>query len=172
MPESYTVAMRAHRKVHGRTQHSYDLPAIAWRQILDAMIAQCYGPAGGKLKDAGRPPDSALLAIKRVAEAVKRIEGHPALRNATVEGWLPDVIPAWTDYLDSRSSPYPRAYAIDRKLWPFVLLTPQFGENLGMRVTRWEYAPRWVSEALEHEGESSWTFQESTHLSFLDPVAV
>lgn len=173
MPELYVTAMREHRTVYGKIQHDYDLPAIAWRQILDSMVSQCYGPAGGKLKGPGRPSDSALLAIRRVAEAVKRIESHPALRGASVEGWVTDVIPAWARVIVSGEpgvSGYMRATSLgDMTAYPqsdrrFMLLIPQHVENLGMKVTRWEPdAPRFLFADAPHQ----WTFVEASHLSFV-----
>lgn len=161
MPPLYAEAMRAHRATRGRTQHDYDLPAIAWRQILDGMVAQCYGPAGGKLKGKGRPSDSAYLAIKRVAEAVKRMEGHPALRGASIEGWVSDVIPAWFSdgaWVEGRRMYW--CYPHDAKT--FALLVPQHSHNLGMKITRWE------PTAIPHHYASgrSWTFDEASHLMF------
>lgn len=160
MPELYAETMREHRTTAGRTQHDYDMPAIAWRTILDVMTAQCYGPAGGKLKAKGRPSDSAYAAIRRVAEAVKRIEGHPALRDAAVEGWVGDVIPAWTDPLGVRRiwNPYP--FRVEG-LAKFVLLAPFHSRNLGMKITRWE-----PSGMPAHFAGDSWTMRSETHLLF------
>lgn len=166
MPELYGASMREHRTTYGRTQHDYDMPAIAWRRILDGMVSQCYGPAGGKLKGQGRPSDSALLAIKRVAEAVKRIEGHPALRSASVEGWVADVIPAWQPMLrhfpEIARSPYPTWDIPTHQRWTFVLLLPTHSENLGMKVTTW----RQIESMLKISDASSWTFSEESHLLF------
>lgn len=172
MPPLYAEAMREHRATYGRTQHDYDLPAIAWRKILDSMIAQCYGPAGGKLKGQGRPSDSALLAIKRVAEAVKRIEGHPALRSASVEGYVADVIPAWAHQVtvgEPGKSGFMRVTALNNMTpypaveFVFVLLLPQHEHNLGMKVTRW----RPIESVLKAGDAWSWTFSESSHLLFV-----
>lgn len=161
MPELYATTMREHRVTRGRTQHDYDMPAIAWRQILDAMMAQCFGPAGGKLKGRGRPSDSAYLAIKRIAETVRKAEGHPALSRRWIEGWVGDVVPVFADPLGVR-----REYS----LYPFTvegiarfeLLVPQHRQNLGMKVTSWAPTP------IPHHWSfaRSWTFQSESHLLF------
>lgn len=171
MPELYATTMREHRVTRGRTQHDYDMPAIAWRHILDQMMRVCFGPAGGKLKGAGRPADSAYLAIRRVADAVRRIEGHPALRGSAVEGWVGDVVPAWQPmprhFPEVMRRPYPTFDIPTRQPWTFVLLVPQHEENLGMQVTRWSLgdvaALRLWWEAL---GDGSWTFLPESHLLF------
>lgn len=173
MPELYATAMREHRVTRGRTQHDYDMPAIAWRQILDEMMRVCFGPAGGKLKGRGRPADSAYLAIRRIGDTVRRIEGHPALAGRWVEGWVGDVIPAWglDHYWNGGYSPYPPqrqvmeigealgVQSIERR---FVLLLPTHEMNLGMKVTRWE--PDQNPMHWEHLG--SWTWNADTHLLF------
>lgn len=167
-------ALDSHNERHSRTKRSFDLPAIAWRQILDALVKQCYGPMGGKLKDRGRPADSTYRAIATIADGIRRIESHPALRGASVEGWVGDVIPAWAaviigDGLRATSlgdmSPYPVA---ERE---FRLLVPRHIENLKMRVTVWD--PERV-ESYEPSGPrfswaeiGQWTFSAFAHEMFV-----
>lgn len=168
MPELYGATMREHRTTAGRTQHDYDMPAIAWRQILDRMMEQCFGPAGGKLKGKGRPSDSAYIAIRKVAEAVRIIEGHPALHGRVLEGWVGDVVPGFCDPVGVRRgwSPYP--FTVEG-IARFELLVPQHRQNLGMKVTSW--APT----AIPHHWSigHSWTFEPESHLMFSQsPTAV
>lgn len=163
--EFYATHMREHRETRGRIQHDYDLPAIAWRQILDGMVAQCFGPKGGKLKGAGRPSDSAYIAIRKIADAVRTIEGHPALRGASIEGWVPDMVPAWRRmqrvFPEDPMRPYPTLDVPSGQMWPFVVLTPVHIMNLDMKLTRWEQVTTINVATL-----SSWTFHEDAHLLF------
>lgn len=162
MPDLYGSSMREHRVTRGRTQHDYDMPAIAWRQILDSMMGQCFGPAGGKLKGPGRPSDSCYLAIRKIANAVRLIEGHPALAQRTVEGWVPDVVPAWRDVYAEGHSALRQFYCYPRSGSPFVLLVPQHGETLGMQTTSWERTAIPNHWAMGR----SWTLSEESHLLF------
>lgn len=150
VPELHGEVMLAHRTKRGRTQHDYELPAIAWRQILDALRLSCFGPLGGKL-DRG-VPKSAYSAIARIADGVKRMEAHPALSGRFVQGWLGDVIPAWVSDPDcGRYCPYPR----DGEM---ALLVPRHRVVNDMEVTSW------------HPGEpplKSWTFDPAAHREFL-----
>jgi hypothetical protein len=154
--ELQSLAMSAHRTKYGRTQHDYDLPAIAWRQILDAMLASCFGPVGGKL-DRG-VSGSAYRAIRRISEQVKRAERHPALRGAAIEGWVGDVIPAWE--VDGGWSPYPGPGR-------FVLLVPEHVEVHGMRITRWAPADETLLGALQAQLRTN---QEEFHAVFVGEV--
>lgn len=156
-PEDVAAAMLAHREVYGRAKHSYILPAIGWRRALDAMLATCYGPAGGKLKSKNRPPDSAYGAIREIAQAVKRIEGHPAFREAAVMGWVGDVVPAFVseDVGGYLQSPYPAPG------WRFALLTPIHVEMNGRKATSWGPASPTERSLLEPQ---SLAYQEDFHL--------
>lgn len=91
----HAEAMVEHRTPRGRTQHDYELPPIAWRQILDELTRTCFGPMGGKL-DRG-VPKSAYSAISRIADSVRRIENHPALLGRSVEGWIGDQLLLWSN---------------------------------------------------------------------------
>lgn len=141
--------MKAHRVRRGRSMHDYELPAIAWRQILDEMVRVCYGPMGGKL-DRG-VPQSAYTAIRRIADAVRRMENHPALYGRGVEGWVGDIIPAFQT--EDGWSPYPSGGA-------FVLLGPAHQVVNEMQVTTW--AP-----LLPGTAPHAPSFDEAWHAMFI-----
>lgn len=153
-------AMVDHRETYGRTQHHFDLPAIAWRQILDEMKRVCFTPGGGRSREV---PSSAFTAIQRIAQAVMEIESHPALRGARVEGWSGMVIPAWvTSTYPMDATPYPPAPEIAGM---FRLLVPQHETLHGLKVTRWD-------PVVRMEPASSWTFSPDTHWQFVgQPVS-
>ena len=151
--------MLEHRTKRGRTQHDYDLPAIAWRQILDEMQRVCFGPMGGRL-DRG-VPKSAYTAIRRIADAVRRIENHPALAERAVEGWVGDLIPAWANR-EFRMSPYPPG---NEELAAFTVYVPRHLTLNEMQITTWTAFP------YQRCGVDSWTLEASTHLRFVDAVA-
>lgn len=152
--EFHRAAMLEHRSKYGRTKHTYELPAIAWRQILDELLRTCFGPAGGKL-DRG-VPDSAYAAIREIAGSLQRVERHPALREGAVQGWVGDVLPVWSDHADSHYiwSVYPGP-------GEFEILWPQHETINGMKVTLWD---RWVKVAGAPEW--SWTFEPESHRMF------
>jgi hypothetical protein len=151
--EFHRTAMVEHRVKRGRTRHDYELPAIAWRQILDELLRTCFGPAGGKL-DRG-VPDSAYAAVREIAGSLQRVERHPALREGAVQGWVGDVLAVWSLHDDSRYiwSVYPGP-------GEFEILWPQHVTINGMRVTMWERRFDPVEARL------SWTFEPESHLAF------
>ncbi len=125
VPELHREAMALNWSKYGRGSREFELPAIAWRQILDHLVATCFGPMGGKLD---RMPQSVYSAIGRIQQVVMRMEHHPALRHAAVAGWLGEIVPAW------RSGPNFWCYPLDAG---FVLLIPNMTENRGMKITTW-----------------------------------
>ncbi len=135
----------------GRKQHDYELPAIAWRQILDELLRSCFGPSKGKLSQG--VPKSAYGAVKRIADALMRIEHHPALQGRAIEGWVGDIIPAWR-VGDKLWTPYPQTS-------PFDLLKPQHRTVNQIDLTMWE--PDW----LPQDRQKSWTLQEANHRMFV-----
>lgn len=151
VPELHATAMREHRTAYGKSQHEIELPPIAWRQILDTMRDQCFGPAGGRL-DRG-VPKSAYSAIKRIADAVMRIENHPALHERGVEGWFGDVLLLWEPGV-GRLSPYPSDGAVPVWYWPTHL------DVAGRRATVWSAATGEVDEV-------SWSLTPEAHLAFV-----
>lgn len=152
--EFHRTAMIEHRTKHGRTMHDYELPAIAWRQILDELLRTCYGPAGGKL-DRG-VPDSAYAAVREIAGSLQRVERHPALREGAVQGWVGDVLAVWSLGDDSMYiwSVYPGP-------GEFEILWPQHVVINGMKVTLWD---RWLK--VDEAPAYSWTFAPEHHLAF------
>lgn len=137
VPEVHRERMLRHREPYGRAQHSYILPAIAWRQVLDELTAKAYGPYGGRLQD---EPSSVYTAIGRIAEAVAWRENHPALKEQAVRGALSDIFPVWrwwstwTPYPDQAGNPdaayvmLPRSTMVAGHLvteWRAVLQDPQ-----------------------------------------------
>lgn len=98
----YGERMVQHRKPRGKTKHDYFLPAIAWRQILDHLLANSFGPLGGRRQD---QPDSLYTAIAHIQAAVSEREHHPALRHEAIAAVSPEMFPVWMS--DSGWSPYP-----------------------------------------------------------------
>ena len=140
VPELHAQAMLEHRVARGKTMHDVELPPIAWRQILDIMREQCFGPMGGRL-DRG-VPKSAYSAIKKIAEAVMRIENHPALTGKAVEGWLGDVVLLWCAPAGPQLwSVYPfKVEGVASCAW----FWPEHRELHGRRITLWrqvDYPP-------------------------------
>ena len=158
----HRTAMLEHRTKAGRTQHDYDLPAIAWRQILDELTSTCYGPVGGKLHDV---PGSVFAAIKRIASAVMAIENHPGLRGARVEGWVGDLLIAWGDPIGVRrgASPYPFSVA---GVYGVRFLLPRHEELHGLRVTRWTSERGIVSGV-----DLPWSLTVEANMAFVDRSA-
>jgi hypothetical protein len=96
-------AMVEHRRSVGKKTHEYLLPAVAWRRVLDQLTAVAYGPLGGKVEGGA----TLYRAIQKIADAVGRMETHPALKvGRAVTGFSTDVIPAWERWGAIRS-PYP-----------------------------------------------------------------
>lgn len=145
-------AMRAHRSKRGRRAHDYDLPAIAWRQILDEMLRVCYGPAGGKL-DRG-VPSSAYTAVREIAGLLQQYERHPALREAAVEGHVGGVLPVWELGDDSAF-----VWSIYPTTGRFAILWPMHLTISGLAATSW--AP------LDRPTPESWTMRPETHVTFI-----
>lgn len=150
VPGLHGTAMREHRVVRGRTIHDVELPPIAWRQILDMMREQCFGPAGGRL-DRG-VPKSAYSAIKKIAEAVMQIENHPALHERAVEGWIGHVVLLWEPGVGGLS-PYPAEGAVPVWYWPNHL------EIAGREATVW-------TALTGDPGEVAWSLRPENHLLF------
>lgn len=163
--EDLAHAVVERRVTYGRTQHEITLPAIAWRRILDEMMRQCYGPAGGKLKAKGRPSESAYLAIGRIAECVKKIEGHPGLRESAAVGTVGDVLPCWVleDAAGVLYRPYPQPAPAE-----FALLVPQHVEVHGRTVTIWVRASTAQRELLEAQCDA---YRHDLHLVLAGPLA-
>lgn len=151
LPELHRDTMAEHAVRSGRSRKAYTLPAIGWRQVLDILVANSFGPLGGKLD---RIPKSRYTAIKNIAAAVMAIEGHPALREGSVLGHTGVVVPAWSDRLTL--SPYPPGVLKDTR---FVLMWPIHLEANGHPVTAWE--PRQPPSDTEEL-----TYREDFHLLF------
>lgn len=162
VPELHATAMREHRTAYGKSQHEIELPPIAWRQILDTMRDQCFGPAGGRL-DRG-VPKSAYSAIKRIADAVMRIENHPAFHERAVEGWVGDVLLGWhlpgevlgslnPDYTLRTYFAYPRADMLA------VMLGPIHMKVADREVTVWH--------PVNRPDYDAWSLRPETHLMFV-----
>lgn len=133
----------------GGRSHRHDLPAIAWRQILDAMLAQIYGPAGGK-----KAADSAYTACARIQRTLMRLEHHPALEGKAVVDVSAEVIPVFAPAAVF-CSVYPGLLGEES----FQLLRPDHVVERGWSLTRW-----CVGES-RREGESR-TFDPDSHYLF------
>lgn len=134
----------------GGKSHRHDLPAIAWRQILDSMLAQVYGPLGGK-----KAADSAYTACARIQKGLMRLEHHPCLMGEAIVGVSNEVIPAWNDW-DGDNQP--------------VTIYPGWGENFVLKrpvtfVERGWTLTKWMDGEPRRPGESR-TFEAESHYLF------
>lgn len=158
IPELRREAMAEHRTPHGPKAHSYDLPAIAWRQIRDHLWLNpnYYGPMGGKLDS---QPKALYRAIQLIHQAVIEMEHHPAFEGRCASGEHANVIPAW--YVgDGEWSPYP-----DRGgLGPLVLFVPHVLTLHDHRITEWRAIRSDEMPALR----PSWTYRTDAHLYFVE----
>lgn len=143
IPIELAEAMLAHRRARGRS-HDYLLPAIGWKRVLDALVAECYGPLGG-MRAGGRNA-SVYRAIKKIADAVGTMESHPALQlGRAVMGVNTDVIPAWiTSETGVNLSPYP---APDGKL---AVMRPYLVSMGAYEVTMWKLSDPNPANMLEN----------------------
>lgn len=126
IPELHSTQMQLHRKRANRTQSDVELPAIAWRQIVDHLKADAYGPMGGR-RD--KYPQSLYLAIAKIQNAVNEMECHPALDWHGAIGIRSERIPAWRRAVHG-FSPYP----LDGQ---FVIMIPRHHDDHGRRFTSW-----------------------------------
>lgn len=133
-------------KAGGRS-HRHDLPAIAWRQILDAMLAQVYGPLGGR-----KASDAAYTACARIQQGLMRLEHHPALKGQAAVEVSAEVIPCFSAGIGEGFSVYPETRS-------FHLLRPMPFVERGWRLTRW------YMDDSRREGESR-TFDPESHYLF------
>lgn len=114
-----------HRKPIGKS-HDYLLPAIGWRRVLDQLTAVAYGPMGGKVAGG----QTLYRAIQKIADAVGKIESHPALTvGRAVAGFSSDLIPAWCHIIER--SPYPVP------AWHFTILQPEHLVRGNRMLTVW-----------------------------------
>lgn len=152
----------------GGRSHRHDLPAIAWRQILDAMLGQIYGPLGGK-----KAADAAYTACARIQQGLMRLEHHPALKGEAVLEVSPEVVPAWEVVLGAwgdesvAGSTWSHVTAAEMSAYPqehhyFRLLRPITYTERGWRLTKWV-----IGEA-RRESESR-TFDPAEHYRFIQP---
>lgn len=154
LPTWLVDMMRENRVPYGRSQHLYWLPAIAWKHALDTLIGSAFGVRGGKLKNVGRPSDATYLAIGRIAEVVKRIEGHPAYRVSAVPGVATEVLPAFRLPGSQVASPYPNGGR-------FELLIPHHTRMNGRQFTMWGTASDVEARPLHAQGGP---YREDVHL--------
>lgn len=150
VPELHAQAMLDHRVARGSTMHDVELPPIAWRQILDIMRDQCFGPMGGRL-DRG-VPKSAYSAIKRIAEAVMRVENHPALTGKAVDNWIGDVLLLWEPGVGELTV-YPHPGATPVLYGPIHLTVADRQVTVWRPVNRPDY--------------DAWSLRPENHLAFV-----
>lgn len=116
LSEDLVEAMIEHRQARGKA-HTYMLPAIGWRRVMDELTAQAYGPLGGELNCA----DSLYRALGKVTDVVGIVETHPAYTlGRAMMGIHKEIFPAWVDLSppDPIRSPYPHAGYQQRMLRP------------------------------------------------------
>lgn len=117
-------AMHEVRKHCWHKSHVYELPAVAWRNILDDLRAVAYGPRGGKAEGA----ESLYSAIAKIADTVRGFELHPAFTDGKgVVGAATEIVPAFI--MDGRRHPYPPG--------EFMLLVPHHIKARGALLTVW-----------------------------------
>lgn len=118
-------AMHEVRKHCWHKSHVYELPAVAWRNILDDLRAVAYGPRGGKAE----PAESLYSAIAKIADSVRGFELHHAFTEGQgVIGAATEIVPAFIT--DGGRHPYPPG--------DFVLLVPHHIKARGALLTVWE----------------------------------
>jgi hypothetical protein len=113
------------------TVQSWDvtMPASGWRWCLQQLQRRVEGPRGGILKAASK---AQVIAMRRIATGLARLEAHPALRDTAVADNATDVLYVWHDTVGWTI--YPVA---DKRMF---VMWPQRVKWAGMMVTRWEMA--------------------------------
>lgn len=135
------VALLEARKHTWHKSHVYELPAIAWRRILNELCADAYGPRGGYAHPSTK---SLYSAIAKITDTVRSYELHPAFTDGRgVVGASGETVPAFISD-DGTRSPYPPGR--------FVVLTPRHIDSLGRMITFWEPQASTGEEPLESEG--------------------
>jgi hypothetical protein len=115
------------RKHTWHRSHVYELPALAWRRILNELTEKAYGPRGGKAHPSTK---SLYAAIAKIADTVRSYELHPAFTEGRgVVGASGETVPAFVSD-DGTRSPYPPGR--------FAMLTPRHINSLGRMITFWE----------------------------------
>lgn len=165
VPELHAATMRERRRAVNRTHHDYDLPAIAWRQILDVLLAECYGPLGGKLDSV---PESLYRAIAKISKNVAMIEHHPAFEGAGMIGWQPVVLPCFAvGGTTKRWSPYPEPGAQFILLWPRSYEVEPLGVCTTWRANHAVHGRPVYTSELRY----SWTYSREAHDMFVGATA-
>lgn len=121
--QDLSEAMHEVRRHCWDKSHVYELPAIAWRRVLDRLREIGYGERGGRAINS----ESFYTAVAKITEAVIEHELHPAFKDLAVVGIATDVIPAfdWNGYW----GPYPPGR--------FALLCPEHLVRYGRTLTLW-----------------------------------
>jgi hypothetical protein len=139
----------------GSRQTSYarwhiEMPAVAWRLLLDALRPRLYGPRGG-FREATK---SLRMAVIKAQNELTRLEHHPGLTEGSVMGWQVEAIPCWriTD-----CHPLTVAYSIYPTGGQFTILVDHHCTIRGHDITTWAPGP---------PDPSCRTHQESEHLIF------
>lgn len=125
-----------------------EMPAIAWRRVMDQMRPRLYGPRGGFLPAS----ESLRTGLTRVQTELSRLEHHPALTHGSLMGWHHEAIPVWPT-----EGVGPHTYSIYPTTGPFKILVSHHQTIRGHDITTW--APG-VAES------GRLTHQESEHLVF------
>lgn len=138
--DELAAALLEVRRNSWHRSHVYELPAIAWRRILDELRAVAYGPRGGFAYQS----KSLYSAIAKIADIVRSYELHPAFYEGRgVVGASGVTVPAFVSD-DGTRSPYPPGR--------FTVLTPRHINSLGRLITFWEPGVSTSEEPLESEG--------------------
>lgn len=161
LPKTHVRAMKEHRHAAGRRSHTYELPALGWRQVLDTLMVDAYGPRGGRRKDV---PSALHTAISKITAAVATREHHPALEGGGIHGHSAEVIPAW-EYQEVGDipdygvlwSPYPQGDPEQ-----LMILWPVHDEVSGHPVTTWVARP--LTEL--HPAVNRWPYRAEDVMGF------
>ena len=133
-------AMMEVRRHTWHRSHVYELPAVAWRRILNELTERSYGPRGGKAHPSSK---SLYSAIAKIADNVRAYELHPAFTEGKgVVGASGETVPAFVSD-DGTRSPYPPGR--------FAMLVPRHLTTYGRMITFWEPEASPGQEPLERE---------------------
>ena len=143
-PEPLAAALET-----GSTQTSYarwhiEMPAIAWKLLLDSVRPRLYGPRGG-FREATK---SLRLGVMKAQNELSRLEHHPALTHGSLMGWHHEAIPVWPV-----EGVGPHTYSIYPTTGPFQILVSHHQKIRGHEVTTWAPGPPESGCLTHQEGE-------------------
>ena len=168
LPELTVRRAVEHRVTATSKSHYYELPAIAWQQIVDILRAEAYGPRGGRREVL---PASFYSAKARIEASVAMRLHHPALMKRVVQFAQDEVIPVWAT--DDGWTPVPpvglrgvnASESDERTPSGFTVLLPHVRTHQGDIVTEWAPVRDGVYTGLYVD--THWLHREESHLEFV-----